>query len=241
MASRRTEEHDDGDPAQAFEALKRKVEDLAGDLTREMTTIRKGVEAAFDEIEKFQMPPDHSPDFKRLMKQFTILATFMQTIQGLPALRHDLDDYHRALENAGNRMIDSTNKMLEQREGRLERIRADLAGSIRSARERQEQNWWLWGSAGAGLVAGVLLTLFLPRALPGSVDMAVASTVMNDERWKAGITLMQSGSPGGWQSIVEASNLVRANQEALSACAEAAAKEKQDQRCTITVSMQAQQ
>ncbi|MER9586060.1 DUF6118 family protein [Mesorhizobium sp. M0276] len=40
------------DPAQAFEALRQTVEDLAGDLTREMTTIRKGVEAAFEEFER---------------------------------------------------------------------------------------------------------------------------------------------------------------------------------------------
>jgi hypothetical protein len=89
---------------------------------------------------------------------------------------------------------------------------------------------------GAGLVAGVLLTLFAPRVLPGSVDMAVASTVMNADRWNAGVSLMQSGSPGGWRGVVDASNLVRMNQQALSACAEAAAKANEDQRCTITVS-----
>lgn len=71
--------------------------------------------------------------------------------------------------------------------------------------------------------------------------MAVASTVMNNDRWKAGIALMQSGSPGGWRSIVEASDLVRANREALSACADVVAKVKKDQKCTITVKAPAQQ
>ncbi|WP_234890237.1 DUF6118 family protein [Sinorhizobium medicae] len=46
---------------------------------------------------------------------------------------------------------------------------------------------------------------------------------------------MQSGSPQGWRGLVDASNLVRANQEALAACAEAAAKVKKDQRCTINM------
>lgn len=70
--------------------------------------------------------------------------------------------------------------------------------------------------------------------------MAVASVVMNNDRWKAGIALMESGSPEGWHSIVEASELVRANRQALSACAEAAGNAKKDQRCTITVSAPAQ-
>ncbi|MDN5926183.1 MAG: DUF6118 family protein [Hyphomicrobiales bacterium] len=118
----------------------------------------------------------------------------------------------------------------------IERAANSLARCLAGARERQQQDRWLWGAGAAGLVAGVLLTLFLLRVLPGSVDMAVASTVMNDERWKAGISLMQSGSPGGWQSIVDASDLVRANTDALTRCAAAAAKAKKDQDCTITVS-----
>ncbi|MQX56100.1 DUF6118 family protein [Sinorhizobium meliloti] len=122
----------------------------------------------------------------------------------------------------------------------LERVAADVGDYLRSARLRQEQDWWLWGGGGAGLVAGILLTLFLPRVLAGSVDMAVASTAMNAYRWNAGISLMQSGSPGGWRSLVDASNLVRANQEALRACAGAAAKAKKEQRCTINVAAPAQ-
>ncbi|MDW9418890.1 hypothetical protein GOC00_29875 [Sinorhizobium meliloti] len=79
------------------------------------------------------------------------------------------------------------------------------------------------------------MTLFLPRVLAGSVDMAVASTAMSADGWNAGISLMQSGSPQGWRGLVDASNLVRANKEALTACAEAAAKAKKDQRCTIAL------
>ena len=37
--------------------------------------------------------------------------------------------------------------------------------------------------------------------------------------------------------MVDASNLVRANQEALTVCAETAAKAKKDQRCTINVAV----
>lgn len=43
-------DEDAGDPAAAFDALRITVESLASDLTREMTTIRKGVEYALDHL-----------------------------------------------------------------------------------------------------------------------------------------------------------------------------------------------
>ena len=54
----------------------------------------------------------------------------------------------------------------------------------------------------------------------------------------AGIALMQAASPDGWRGVADASDLVRVNQEALTACREAAAKAKKEQRCTITVPAQ---
>lgn len=92
------------------------------------------------------------------------------------------------------------------------------------------------GTGVAGLMLGVLLTLIAPRVLPGSVDMGVAAAVMNADRWSAGIALMRSKDPRGWQNLVDASNLVRANHEVLTACAEAAVMAKKNQRCTINVS-----
>ncbi len=53
------QEQDDGDPAQAFDALQLTVETLARELGGEMTIIRKGVETAFEEFERFQQPADY--------------------------------------------------------------------------------------------------------------------------------------------------------------------------------------
>lgn len=227
------------DPAQAFDALRRSVEKLARDVGGEMTVIRKGVEAAFEEFEKFQQPPDYGPELGRIIKQVAAVGQALEALQKLPALRNGPDHYARALENAGDRISEGAARTIEARGQVLERAAGDLREYVRTARLRREQDWWLWGVGAAGLVAGVLLTLFLPRVLPGSVDMAVASTVLNADRWNAGAALMQSGSPGGWQSIVDAGSLVRANREALTACAETAAKANKEQRCTVTVAVPA--
>ena len=63
--------HEDGagDPVAAFEALRETIEDLAADLGREMTTIRKGVESAFDQFERQGAPVDYSAELGRMTQQ----------------------------------------------------------------------------------------------------------------------------------------------------------------------------
>jgi hypothetical protein len=226
---------DAGDPAAAFEALRRSVEKQGAQLGAEMTIIRRGVEAAFDKFEKFKEPTDYGSDLGKIIQFLAVIEERLEAIEQSPVLRNGPEHYAHALERGGESLVSTAARQLERQAIDLERSANSLARRLAGARERYVQDRWLWSAGAAGLVAGVLLTLFLPRALPGSVDMAVASTVMNDERWKAGISLMQSGNPGGWQSIVDASNLVRANTDALTRCAEAAAKAKKDQSCTITV------
>ncbi|ADZ72832.1 DUF6118 family protein [Polymorphum gilvum] len=178
---------DAGDPAAAFEALRETVEDLAADLSREMTTIRKGVEAAFEEFEKFQKPTDYGPDLGRIVQQLAQVGERLQGVEQSPILRNGPQHYAARLERSGEGLIRTAAQQLERQASDLERTANNLARHISGARERRHQNQLLWGAGAAGLVAGVLLTLFLPRVLPGSVDMAVAATVMNAdhslERW----------------------------------------------------------
>lgn len=168
-------------------------------------------------------------------QQLAVVAQHLDAVEKSSALRNGPDHYARALESAGDQISGNAVRAIEARGQSPERVSAELGDRVRSARLRRDQDWWVWGAAGIGLAAGVLLTLFLLRVLAGSVDMAVASTAMSADGWNAGISLMQSGSPQGWRGLVDASNLVRANKEALTACAEAAAKAKKDQRCTIAV------
>lgn len=224
---------DVGDPAEAFEALRRSVEKLTRDLGSEMTVIRRGVETAFDQLEKLQQPTDYGPDLGRIVQQLAYVGERLEAVEQSPMLRYGPEHYARALERGGESLVGSAAQHIGRQAADLERTADNLARHVASARERHIQDRWLWGAGAAGLVAGVLLTLFLPRVLPGSVDIAVASTVMNADRWTAGSALMQSGDPKGWRGVVDAINLVRDNQQRIAACLEAAAKEKEKQDCTI--------
>ena len=231
---------DAGDPAAAFEALRRTVEKQGGQLNAEMTVIRRGVELALEQAEKIRQPPDYGPDLGKIIKFLAVVEQRLEAVEQSPILRNGPQHYAAVLERGGEGLMRTAVQQLERQATDLERAGRNLSAHVASARERRQQDHWLWSAGATGLVAGVLLTLFLPRVLPGSVDMAVASIAMNADRWNAGSALMQSGSPTVWRGLADASNLVRANTDALTRCAEAAAKAKKDQSCTITVKAPAQ-
>ncbi len=107
-----------------------------------------------------------------------------------------------------------------------------LNGTMRG--REQQRTWLLWAGGGA-LLVGLILSPVLAGLLPFGLDGRVAASIMGGNRWDAGAALMQAASPQGWQSITNATELVKANQEALQACSEAAAKARKAQPCTITV------
>ena len=72
---------EDGDPAQAFEALRQTVESLAGNLTREMTNIRKGVELALDRFEEVGPAADYRPEFGKVAQQLAAVAEHLQGVE----------------------------------------------------------------------------------------------------------------------------------------------------------------
>ena len=49
--------------------LRETVENLAADLKREMTTIRKGVEAAFEEFDRQGPAQDYKPELAQIVRQ----------------------------------------------------------------------------------------------------------------------------------------------------------------------------
>lgn len=80
----------------------------------------------------------------------------------------------------------------------------------------------MWIAGGAGLVVGVFLVLLLPCILPFAADTHVTAIVIGQDCWNAGVTMMREADPGSWRGVVDSSQLVRDNAEAIGHCAEAA-------------------
>jgi hypothetical protein len=119
-----------------------------------------------------------------------------------------------------------------------ERERHQLAGMIGTLREKRDQMFWL----AAVFVGTFVFTLFASPVLLGELPFGwntnAAATVMQADRWDAGSALMQAASPLGWQNLVAASDLVRANQDAIASCQKAANDDSKKHRCTIDVARQ---
>jgi hypothetical protein len=228
-------DEDAGDPAAAFDALRRTIETQGAQIGAEMTVMRRGLEAAFDQLERIEPQADYKPQLAQLVQQLGIVAERLHGVEQSPILRQGAQHYAAVLERSGEALIRTAAQTLERQASDLERAGRNLAAHVASARERDRQNWWLVVAVVVGMTIGALVMLFLPRLLPFSAAPRVASVVMGETPWRAGMSLMAFDSPESWQRVASADQLIAANREAVTACWEAARTAGEDQRCTITV------
>jgi len=217
------EHHEAADPAQAFE-----------DLRAEVAALRRAVAALPGAWEENQ-PPDYAPSLGTIAKGLAAVDGRLAGIEKHPALRLTPEQHQQAVAQAGNILMREAMQKLDRAAQDAERERQHLAGLIGTVRKQDEQRTWLLWAASGALIAGLLVSPFVAAVLPFGGDSFVAALIMKADRWNAGMALMQAGNPDGWRGAVDSWNLVRTNQEAISACSEAAAKTKKEQRCTITV------
>ena len=92
---------DAGDPAAAFEALRRTVEKQGGQLNAEMTVIRRGVELALEQAEKIRQPPDYGPDLGKIIKFLAVVEQRLEAVEQSPILRNGPQHYAAVLERGG--------------------------------------------------------------------------------------------------------------------------------------------
>lgn len=231
-----TSPDDAGDPAAAFEALRRTVETQGKQLNAEMTIIRKGVELALEQTEKFRQPPDYGPDLGKIIQFLAIVDERLEAVEQSPILRNGPEHYARALERSGESLVRTAAQQLENESRDFQRVGHELAEHIAGARERNRQDWWLVGVGAAGVILGILLMLFAPRVLPFSTDTHVAAIVMGQSRWNAGLDMMGAHNRTRLNEFLYADELMQANLAAVSACYESARDSNEAQSCTITVS-----
>ena len=181
-------DEDAGDPAAAFDALRRTIETQGAQIGAEMTVIRRGLEAAFDQFEKIEPQADYKPQLAQLVQALDSVAQRMHGVEQSPILRQGAQHYAAALERSGEGLVRTAVQQLERQASDLERAGRNLSAHVASARERKRQNWWLVAAFALGLIVGALVMLFLPRLLPFSAAPRVASVVMGERPWQAGMS-----------------------------------------------------
>ncbi len=229
------QDSDSGDPAEAFDALRRSVEAQGTQIGAELSFIRLGVQATFEHLENAEPALDYRPEIGKIVKQLGTVAARLQAVEEAPVLRQGPDHYVRQMTQAGSSLVRDAAQKLDGCASDFHRATAALSAHMNSARDRDRQNLWLAGAVVAGLVFGILLTLFLPRFLPGSVAPLIASTSMAQSPAEAGRSLLRRADPAGWQNMLFGAWLYGANSEALEACYDAMKETSQPQECRVTL------
>jgi hypothetical protein len=214
------QEHDGaGDPAQAFDALR-----------AEVAVLRHAIEAAAE-----RQAPDYSPDLGRITQAVNGVIDGLEAIEAHPAVRMTPDQFGQAMTRTGRELMNEVAQKYDRARQDAERERHQLAGMIGTLRGKRDQVFLL----GAVCFATFVFTLFASPVLLGELPFGwntnAAATVMQADRWDAGSALMRAASPQGWQDLIAASALVRANQDAILACQRAANSDRRDQRCDIVL------
>jgi hypothetical protein len=145
------------------------------------------------------------------------------------------EHHQHAISQAGSAVMRDASSRLDQATHATRHHADELAALIGSARQQDKQLRWLAVTGAAALIVGLLMSPFLARLLPFGWDAGVAVSILRADRWHAGIALLKSANPEGWETLASEINLLVPNHAALTACREAAAREKKDQHCTVIV------
>jgi hypothetical protein len=223
------------DATLAFDALRQSVEKRDASLINEMTTIRRAVEAAFDQFEKFQQPADYSPDLGRITKHLTAVEQRLAGVEQSPVLKHGPEHYARTLERSGESLIRTAAHEFNIQAESLNQSGTYLANQIKGSRDRSAQNRSLRFAVTAGIMVGMLTVMGLSRFLPFNLDTRIASVVMGADRLNAGFNLIQISEPVKFEALVRSTTLTNANDDAITKCRKDAKESRKDKKCVIVV------
>jgi hypothetical protein len=133
----------------------------------------------------------------------------LNEIEKHPALRLAPEAYGQAIARAGTAVMSEAGQKLDTATQKINRTGDQLAGLIGTMRGRDEQRSWLiytgLGGFVVALFAGLLGSPYLASVfLPVGMASNVAAIVMNNDRWDAGVALMQTADPQRWNGAVNA-------------------------------------
>lgn len=223
---------DEGDEAaKAFEALRKSVDRRNSATTAELKTIRKGVEALFDQIEALQAKPDFAADLAQLKQIGVVVANRLEALEASPALKQGIN----AFERAGTDLMKTSAQAFDKRAQRFDYAAASLERITKNINDRDICRRYVAIAGGAGLVVGALLLLFMPRLLPFEADSHVAAAVMGKSRWDAGAAIMRASNSDDWHALTENAQLGADNAKGLARCRKLVAKTGQPQNCMVKV------
>jgi hypothetical protein len=185
------EPEDDGDAAQAFEALRAEVAALRREVER---VYRQGEQAGSG-------APDYSPTLGQMEKALQAIAGRLEAVERQPALRLTPASFGREIDSVALSVVGTASRPFADAVQEVRGAARDLQVLIGRVRERREQRAWVLSAGGLGLIAGVALWYLAVGLLPRSAGDWIAASLIGGSQWQAGAALMQDASPDSFDKM----------------------------------------
>jgi Family of unknown function (DUF6118) len=211
-------------------------------LEEEMALMRRAVQQLAAERADIVIP-DYDPTLKEMAKQLGAVGGYLKGMTAHPAMQLTPETVADRIAVAAQSARRADQDQIVQSRTELQHATRELRAITTSVRTSADQRAIVTQAAIASVLAGALLWSFLPgavaRALPDSWQLPermAARIVDAPTVTEAGIRLIQSQNPEGWQEMQFGAQLEAQNREALSACKAKAENAGTPVRCSILVS-----
>ena len=220
----------EADPATlAFEALR-----------EEVALVRRAVAELVAERASIEIP-DYSETLGHIMRASSATRQSVKALAEMPALRLSARDLCHEIATTAQEARRSDQQMFAQAHHDLERMAAEMAAHLRSAKSAERQRQWLIWTTASGIVAGMLLLAIIVgpvvRAMPESWHWPerMAASILGTNEETAGVRLIKTAAPDRWRDIVAGYQIISDNRAAIAQCTRNEAKAAGMIPCTIEI------
>ena len=187
--------------------------------------------------------PDYTATLGQMADQLAQVSRTMTAIGSKPAIELTPEDIAVQIKRASSDMQRDASDLFRQGRKDLDNATGRLAAMVGRVRAEDDQKRQTWRFAGMGLAAGILLWSMLPgtiaRAMPESwqwPEWMARKAVDEPTIVEAGMRLIRTQNPEGFEELMTAHSILSANREALDRCKEKALKRGRSVSCSIEIS-----
>lgn len=186
--------------------------------------------------------PDYTATLGQIANQLAQVSKTLTAIGNTPAIELTPGDIAAQIKRASLDMLRDSSDLFRQGRKDLDNATGRLAAIVGRVRAEDEQKRQTWRFAGMGALAGILLWSILPgtiaRAMPESwhwPERMARKAVGEATIVEAGMRLIRSQNPEGFEELMVTHRILDANREALEHCSGRAEKAAVPVGCHIQV------
>jgi hypothetical protein len=184
--------------------------------------------------------PDYTATLGQMADQLAQVSKTLTAIGNKPAIEMTPEDIAAQIKHASLDMLRDASDLFRHGRKDLDNATGRLAAIVGRVRAEDDQKRQTWRFAGMGLAAGILLWSILPgtlaRAMPESwhwPERMARKAVGEPTIVEAGMRLIRTQNPEGFEELMAAHSILSANREALDRCKERAREKEGSVSCSI--------